>query len=270
MAFERADILGCPVDCISFEDAVAELCERISRHEPTHVVFANVAKVVHMRRDSALTEAMRSAELVLADGVPLTWVAPMLGPPLKGRVNGTDLFERMVAESARRGLRVFFLGATDEILRTMLVRLRCRHPELIVAGSRNGYFSDAEEPEVIRQIAESGAEILFVGMGTPKKELWGARNLHRLDVSICQSVGGSFDVVAGALRRAPKWMRRAGLEWLCRIIQEPGRMWKRYLVTNTVFLWMLIVELIATRLPGHSAEKVIDENRHTEKHRHAA
>ncbi len=180
----------------------------------------------------------------------------------------------MVCESAERGFRVFFLGATEKVLRTMLVRLKRRHPELIVAGSRNGYFSDAEESEVVRQIVESGADVLFLGMGTPKKELWGARNLHRLDVSICQGVGGSFDVVAGVLGRAPRWMQRSGLEWLYRIIQEPGRMWKRYLVTNTVFLGLFVTELIRTKIfrlgAGRIARGGVDESRHTGKHRRAA
>ena len=244
MSSERADILGCPVDCLSFADAIDELTRRIRDRQVTHVVFSNVAKIVRMRKDAALARALRSAELVLADGVPLTWVAPLLGSALAGRVNGTDLFEGMVAEAARHGFRVYFLGATDEVVQATVAQFKRRHPDLIIAGCRSGYFNDVEESEIVEQIAESDADILFLGMGTPKKELWGARNLHKLNVSVCQGVGGSFDVIAGALKRAPRWMQRAGLEWFYRIVQEPGRMWKRYLLTNTAFCWQLLIELL--------------------------
>jgi N-acetylglucosaminyldiphosphoundecaprenol N-acetyl-beta-D-mannosaminyltransferase len=236
--FPRVHVAGCPVDALAFENAVEELCYRIEKRIRTHVVFVNAAKVVRYRNDGALRAALDRADLLLADGVPVVWASRLSHQPLPGRVNGTDLLERMISVAAERGYRVFFLGARVDVLQQAVAACRRVAPKLIVAGTQDGYFKDSTE--VVRRIAQSKADMLFVGMTTPEKEIWGDAHLSQVGVCVCQGVGGSFDVLAGKLPRAPRWMQKAGLEWFFRFLQEPRRMWRRYLTTNSAFIWLVL------------------------------
>jgi len=225
---------------------VARLVAAIAERRRVRIVFVNVAKIVRYRRDRVLRRIIEEADLRLADGKPLVWFAPLCGGRLPERVNGTDLMERMVAESARRGLRVFFLGARREVLAQAVRNFRARHPDLIVAGTHHGYFDPDDEGEVVSRINAARPDILFLAFGTPAKEYWMDRHRDDLAALVQQPVGGSVDVVAGVTRRAPRWMQHAGLEWFWRMLQEPRRMWKRYLVTNTAFLVLLAWSLVTT------------------------
>jgi len=238
----RIRVAGCPVDCISFGGAAEEICRRIEQRIPTDVVYINAAKIVKYHRDPALRSVIERADLLLADGVPVVWVSRLFGRALPGRVNGTDLMEQMAALTAERGYSIFLLGGTEEIVNATAAELSRRHPRLKIAGVRNGYFKPEQDDEVLQAIHDSGADLLLIGISTPKKELWGDRNLARLGVPICQGVGGSFDVVAGSVSRAPGWMQRCGLEWFYRFLQEPLRMGGRYLRTNPEFLWLVFCE----------------------------
>jgi N-acetylglucosaminyldiphosphoundecaprenol N-acetyl-beta-D-mannosaminyltransferase len=240
----RVQVAGCPVDCLSFSEAVEQLCSRVERHIPTHVVFVNAAKVVNYRRDRRLREAVDRADFLLADGLPVVWASRLLGQSLPGRVNGTDLMEEMIKVAAERGYRVFFLGARREILNSAVEKLKLRFPDLIVAGQHHGYFRPEEEASLVQEIVASRAQLLFLAISTPRKEIWGDDNLHHLGPTVCQGVGGSIDVVAGLTRRAPAWMQRTGLEWFFRLLQEPRRMWRRYLDTNSVFVWMVCIQFV--------------------------
>jgi len=238
----RLRVAGCPVDCISFDQAATEICHRIEQRIPTHVVYINAAKVVKYHRDPVLRSVIERADLLLPDGMPLVWVSRLFGQALPGRVNGTDLMERMAALAAERGYSIFLLGGTEEVVSATAAEFSRRHPRLKIAGVRNGYFKPEQDDEVLQAINASGADILLIGITTPKKELWGDRNLVRLGVPICQGTGGSFDVVAGSVSRAPGWMQRCGLEWFYRFLQEPRRMGGRYLRTNPEFLWLVFCE----------------------------
>jgi N-acetylglucosaminyldiphosphoundecaprenol N-acetyl-beta-D-mannosaminyltransferase len=241
----RVYVAGCPVDRISLDDAVRELSHRIEKHQRTHVVFVNAAKVVQFRKSPALRNAMTRADLLLADGVPVVWASRLQNASLPGRVNGTDLMERMLGVSAVRGFRVYLLGAQANVLERAIAAIRNRYPGIAIAGYRHGYFSRDEEPDIVRQINHSHADLLFLGISTPTKELWGDNYLSSLDVAVCQGVGGSFDVLAGTVPRAPRWMQRYGLEWFFRLCQEPQRMWRRYLTTNSAFIWLVLRDLPA-------------------------
>jgi len=239
----RIHIAGCPVDNYSMDGAIAELCRRIDSRTRTHVVFVNAAKGVQYHQNPALRDVVERADLLLPDGVPILWLSYFKGTPLSGRVAGVDLMERMVGVAAQRGYRVFFLGASADIVQKTVAIFRQRFPQLLVAGFHDGYFSLSEEETIIDKINRSHADFLLVGMSTPQKELWVDRNLAKLKVSVCEGVGGGFDVVAGLTKRAPLWMQCAGLEWLYRLLQEPGRMWKRYVLWNSSFLWLAFTDL---------------------------
>jgi N-acetylglucosaminyldiphosphoundecaprenol N-acetyl-beta-D-mannosaminyltransferase len=251
--FDRIAVAGCPVDILDFETAVAELCRRVEGRIRTHVVFVNAAKVVRYSRDANMQRVMDEADLLLADGMPIVWASKLRANSLTERVAGIDLMERMMAVSAARGYKVYLLGATEQVLRKTVEVLNGQYPALRIAGFRNGYFTPDEESGIVADINASGADLLFLGMGTPQKEFWAGRNLPRLKVTICQGVGGSFDVVAGITMRAPAWMQNCGLEWFYRFLQEPRRMWRRYLHTNAAFLYILVRSLFALRPMMHGS-----------------
>jgi N-acetylglucosaminyldiphosphoundecaprenol N-acetyl-beta-D-mannosaminyltransferase len=247
---KRISVAGCPVDQISLDEVVGELCQRIDQRQRTHVIFINAAKVVRCQQSPDLRGAVERADMLLADGVPIVWASRLRRTPLPGRVNGTDLMERMLAVSTERGYSVYLLGARPEVLQRAIGEIQNRYPRLKIAGSRHGYFSEADETTIVRDINESRPDLLLIGMSTPQKELWGDRHLQSLNVPVCQGVGGSFDVLAGLTARAPLWMQHYGLEWFYRLLQEPRRLWRRYLETNCAFVRLVLVDLMASRKNG--------------------
>ncbi|NLX13670.1 MAG: WecB/TagA/CpsF family glycosyltransferase [Phycisphaerales bacterium] len=229
---------------------LARVEQALHRHERLAISVVNVAKLVNMRKDSVLRDCVESGDLVLADGMPLVWLSRLKRQPLPERVAGIDLMYRLFDLANRGGFRVYFLGARREIL-DRVVEIACeRYPRMVVAGHRDGYFSEDQHEEVAGAIRASRADILLVAMSSPKKELFMKRWGDFLDVPVTHGVGGSFDVLAGVTRRAPKWMQHCGLEWLYRVIQEPRRMWKRYLMTNTRFVWMFVSEMVRSSPRG--------------------
>ncbi|MCB9868614.1 MAG: WecB/TagA/CpsF family glycosyltransferase [Planctomycetes bacterium] len=219
---------------------MVELCAAAVRREQRLVVGAvNAAKVVKMRRDPELAAAVRGCDVVIADGASLVWASRILRQPLPERVAGIDLFTELLARAERDGSSVYLLGATAEVQKGLRAELDRRHPDLVIAGARDGYFAAEQAGEVAAAVRASGADYLFVGMGTPRKELFLARWAAETGAAVVHGVGGSFDVVSGLVRRAPRIWQKLGLEWLYRVCQEPRRLWRRYLVTNTVFLvWL--------------------------------
>jgi N-acetylglucosaminyldiphosphoundecaprenol N-acetyl-beta-D-mannosaminyltransferase len=240
-------LLGVRIDPLRMPEVVSR-CERAAAaHERLVVGVVNAAKIVAMQASADLRAAVLSADLVIPDGMAVVWASGLLGEALPERVTGIDLFEQLLAVAARRGLSVYFLGATDAVLEDLMAEMARRHPDLRVAGRCNGYFDDAEAGAVARAIDAVRPDFLFVGISTPKKERFLAEWAGRMQVGVCHGVGGAFDVLAGKVSRAPAWMQATGLEWLYRVIQEPRRMWKRYLVTNTRFASMLMREWLRRR-----------------------
>jgi len=237
--------MGCEIDAIT-EDETYETCMewRTDRGASRVVIPVNVTILMMMRRMPELREAAALGDLVLADGLPLVWASRLVGTRLPERVNGCDLMARMLADGGDRGLRVFFLGATEEVVTRLVELTQDRHPGVEVAGYRNGYFSEEDYPDVIRQVRESMADVLFVGISSPFKEVWSCRFRAELSVPVTLCVGGSFDVLAGFVRRAPRWVQNAGMEWFWRLSQEPRRLWKRYLVNNSLFVWLLAKQVV--------------------------
>ncbi|MBI2380899.1 MAG: WecB/TagA/CpsF family glycosyltransferase [Gammaproteobacteria bacterium] len=233
------DFFGAPVHPWTMDATVAEIRRRLSTGEFTQHVVVNVAKIVHMQEDKKLAESVSACDIVNIDGMGVVWGARFLGHEVPERVAGIDLFERLLQLASETGDSVFFLGAEDAIVRRMADVLGAKYPALKIAGFHHGYFWDDEEA-VVDKIRESGAKLLFVAITSPKKENFINRWKERLGVVFVMGVGGTFDIMAGKTQRAPLWMQKAGLEWLYRVLQEPGRMWKRYFSTNLAFAWMLL------------------------------
>lgn len=244
---KRINFLSCPMDIATMGETVDCVADRVSKRQFTQHVVVNVAKLVNMRSDAKLAESVRCCDLINIDGMGVVWAARLLGHPVQERVAGVDLFERLVRMSADSGFPVFFLGGTEKVVERTTAVLSRRYPALKVAGFHHGYFWDDEE-KIVEKIESSGARLLFVAITSPKKEIFIDRWKDRLGVDFVMGVGGTFDVVAGVVRRAPEWMQKAGMEWLYRVIQEPRRMWRRYLVTNSKFVVMLIKARIAAAL----------------------
>jgi N-acetylglucosaminyldiphosphoundecaprenol N-acetyl-beta-D-mannosaminyltransferase len=205
----------------------------------------NAAKLVAMRQDSELERIVEGCELVSADGQSVVWASRILGDPLPTRVAGIDLMEELLALAERRGYRISILGARNAVLVRALVRIRERYPRLTVAGTRDGYFSDKDAAAVAAEIAAHRPDIVFVAMPSPRKEYWLGHYGRRLEAPFVMGVGGSVDVLAGHVQRAPKIMQRLGLEWAFRLAQEPRRLLRRYVSTNTRFLAYVLRELAA-------------------------
>jgi N-acetylglucosaminyldiphosphoundecaprenol N-acetyl-beta-D-mannosaminyltransferase len=236
---EKIILFGVPIDNLTLAETVDRI-EEIIRSGGTHQhVVVNVDKIVKLQRDPQLREAIRDCDLINADGQPVVWAARLLGKPLKERVTGIDLFGALVERSAQCGFRPFLLGARQEVVQKMADVLKAQHPRLQLAGWRNGYWTAEEEASVVAEVKRARPDVLFVAMSSPKKEIFLRKWKAELQVPFVMGVGGTFDVVTGLVRRAPGWMQRCGLEWLYRLIQEPGRMWRRYLVEDMAFFGML-------------------------------
>ena len=246
----RVEILGCPIDNFTMEETLGAIAGLIADGRPVQHVVINVDKLVKARRDQRLREAINACSLVNADGMPIVWASRLLGTPLKERVAGVDLFEALLGRAAREGWRVFLLGAREHVVVAVRERYVRKYPGLVVAGYRNGYWSEAEEPQVAEQVRRSGADILFVAISSPQKELFLARWQPHMKVPFAMGVGGAFDIAAGLTQRAPLWMQRSGLEWFYRFLQEPRRMFKRYFIDGLPFFGMLARELIRRRTAG--------------------
>jgi len=244
----RVSVVGCGIDALTFNETVAEVERLVAARRPVQHCVVNASKAVLMDRDPVLRDIVSSCALVNADGQSVVWASRFLGRPLPERVTGVDLFQALLGLAADRGYPVYFLGATREVLGATVARACREHPTLRVCGARDGYWAEGDG-EVVAGIREAGPDILFVAMPSPRKEYWLAEHLERLDVPFAMGVGGSFDVYAGHVRRAPHWMQRSGLEWAFRFYQEPGRMWKRYLLGNLEFL-LLVLKYRSARSPA--------------------
>ena len=214
----------------------------------THIILtANASHLCLMRRDPSLREACRAADMVVADGMSVVWALRLLGRPVPERVAGIDLMTALLAAGSTAGLRVYFLGATTGIVEALVAHCRRRFPGLVVVGSRSGYFTSDDHEAIVEGVHASRPHFLFVGMPSPMKDLFCQRYRDRIQVPVVMGVGGSFDVLAGFIRRAPRALQVTGLEWAWRLMMEPRKLWKRYLTTNGEFIWLVFREVLRGR-----------------------
>jgi N-acetylglucosaminyldiphosphoundecaprenol N-acetyl-beta-D-mannosaminyltransferase len=244
MSTQRIELMGCLVDNLTMEETLETIAGFIVSGRPHQHVVVNVDKLVKARDDVDLRRIINECALINADGMPVVWASRLLGKPLKERVAGVDLFESLMQRSAQRGWRVYLLGAREEIVTKVKVVYEARFPGLVVAGHRNGYWKDDEELGVVEQIKAARPDILFVAISSPKKERFLGRYQAEMQIPFAMGVGGTFDVAAGKVRRAPRWMQKTGLEWFYRFLQEPRRMFRRYFIDDMAFGGMILRELM--------------------------
>ena len=235
----RREFLGAPMHALSMAETLGLAEESMRTRQPLLHTVVNVAKLVNMARNEELRDDVASADVINVDGVGVLWGARLLGIAIDERVAGIDVMTEMFALCAQKGYRPFLLGAEQDVLDAMAEELARQYPNLVIAGLQNGYFTAGEEADVIAAINASGADCLFVALPTPRKERFLKRYRSELLPSFVMGVGGSFDVYAGKVARAPILVQRLGLEWLFRVAQEPRRLWRRYYETNIAYAGLL-------------------------------
>lgn len=223
---DSLEMLGVRVDDATYDDLLGQIRIFVASGQPHQIVTLNPEMLVLAHQDQAFRGQLNAADLNVADGVGLMLAARFLGHPLRERVTGSDGIYRIAEECARRGYRPYFLGAAPGVAEEVAQRLAAANPGLDVAGTHAGSPHPEDEPDIIGRIRTAAPDLLLVAYGVPAEEKWIARNAQRLGVPVMIGVGGAFDFVAGVTRRAPPWMRRAGLEWLHRLVQQPWR-WRR-------------------------------------------
>ena len=244
---ERRTILGIGVDATSYEDATAVVMEWARRGESRYVCLGVVASVMEARESAEYRAALESADLVTADGMPLVWMLRGLGARSASRVYGPELTLAVLWAAQAAGVPVGFYGSSKEVMELLTANLRWRFPRLNVVFQEAPPFralSAQEEAAEVLAIKESGARILFVGLGSAKQDLWMARHRGRVQ-AVMLGVGAAFDFLAGTKAQAPRWMQNSGLEWLFRLATEPKRLWRRYLRHNPRFAWLAVMQILA-------------------------
>lgn len=242
----RRPVLGVPIDAVTASQALRSIAGWARERQSRIVCICNVHSVVTAARDAELQAAIATADLATPDGAPVAWMLRRQRVAWQRRVSGPDLMESCCDEFARSGESIYLLGGTEATLAALRARLLERWPTLRIAGTDAPPFrplTAQEDAEIVRRINDSGAGVVWVGLGCPKQERWMAA--HRGSVhAVMVGVGAAFDFHAGTVPRAPRWMRESGLEWLHRLASEPRRLGRRYLVTNTVFLWAAAWQLL--------------------------
>ena len=240
----RIEICNIPVDALTMQETIQLIDQAIVDQTPIHHVAINAAKLVNAQKDAELKNSIVSCDIISADGQAIIWAANFLNNPLPERVAGIDLMQNLVKLAYEKKYRIFFLGAKEEVVKEVVSVYSRIYNKEIIAGYRNGYFTREEEKGIATQIADADTNILFVAMSSPRKEIFLNSYKNIIKTPFIMGVGGSFDVVAGLVKRAPLWMQKSGMEGFYRFIQEPRRMWKRYLIGNIEFIYLILREKV--------------------------
>ncbi len=247
MTLPRANILGVGVSTINMEIALRTIEEWISRQDHHYMCVTGVHGVMESWRDEDLRRVHNAAGLVTPDGMPLVWLSRLMGFRQVERVYGPDLMLRVCECSAQQGYRQFFYGGAPGVAEQLASRLQARFPGLYIAGVHSPPFralSPEEDDAAVERINTATPDIVWVGISTPKQECWMSEHRGRLNAPVLIGVGAAFDIHAGLKTQAPRWMQKSGLEWLFRLIMEPRRLWRRYLINNPWFLWLVLLQTL--------------------------
>jgi N-acetylglucosaminyldiphosphoundecaprenol N-acetyl-beta-D-mannosaminyltransferase len=244
-------VLGVRVDNLTMDETLARVVGAARKGETLRAAFVNTDCLNQSVGSDEYRRNLDGADLVLADGIGIRLAGRILGTGVRANVNGTDLFPMLCERAVREGLSIFLLGARPGVAEAVADTMQKSMPRLKIAGFRDGYWSREQEDEIVAEVAASRADILLVALGAPRQDLWIARHHDRLRVPVALGVGGLFDFYSGRIPRAPLWLRELGLEWIWRLFQEPGRMWRRYVIGNPLFL----IRVLRQRLDGSSRRR---------------
>jgi len=235
----KHSFFGLHFDSVTLEQAAEHLSSMEREMLPVLVFTPNVDHIVLLNSNPEFKEAYQSAGFICADGMPLVWFSALIGKKLPERVTGVDLVSSLVSKASEKGLKIYFLGGKAEVTPIAVANLQNSFPGFVLAGISTpppGFEDSKEENEIlVNAINQSSPDILFVALGAPKQEIWSYRNRENLSVGVVVAVGGAFDFLSGKTRRAPAFVQKMGIEWLWRLIHEPMRLWKRYLVRDRKF-----------------------------------
>jgi N-acetylglucosaminyldiphosphoundecaprenol N-acetyl-beta-D-mannosaminyltransferase len=245
----RTQLHNCPVDSFSLEETVDHILKRLrEKGAPMQHCVVNTYKFLLMERDPFLQSIVKNCSIINADGQSVVWALKLLGRPIKERVTGIDLMDALIRRACQERLSVYFFGAKPLVVEKVVTTYRAQCPTLEIAGYTHGYYRrEGDEEIVLQSIRQAKPDLLFVALDSPRKEYWLHKHLPQLNVRFAMGVGGSFDVMAGLVSRAPRWMQKNGLEWLWRMKQEPRRMFLRYLKSHSLFLWIVFRESLNRR-----------------------
>jgi N-acetylglucosaminyldiphosphoundecaprenol N-acetyl-beta-D-mannosaminyltransferase len=240
---ERVQVLQGSFDVITAAQTIQWANHFIRSGQRGYLCTVNVAILMMMQSNERLQRFVENAALIVADGQPIVWLSRWFGCRLPERIAGVDLIDALAAHAEQEGFSIYLLGATTKVITATAIRLQTRYPRLKICGCDHGYFPLSQAEVRVQAIRKSGAQILFVGMGVPRQEQFLEENWAALGVNLAIGVGGSFTVLAGVRRRAPLWIREIGFEWLYRLVQEPRRLWRRYLITHFLFFYQLLLTI---------------------------
>lgn len=250
MSLPTQSVIGFPISALSFKEHTHVIVQWAQARLSKVVCVSNVHMLMEGHWHSSFAQVLLSADLLTPDGMPLVWMTSLMRRRPQDRVAGMELMQALCQQAQAAGVSLFLLGATPEILSKIQQQLSCDFPDLKVAGMMSPPFrplSDEENKAIADKINESQAGLTFVSLGCPKQELWMHANRDRI-CAVMVGLGGAFSVYAGVKQWAPEWIRNLGLEWLYRLMQEPGRLWKRYAVTIPPFLWLAFKQVVKVRL----------------------
>mgnify|MGYP006123981667 CR=1 FL=1 len=246
---KKINFLDIPLDTISMDETINKIEEAIFLEKQIHHCVINASKVVKMQNDQMLKESVLNCDIISADGMSIVWATRFLGHNIYERVAGIDLMEELIKLSHKKKYKCFFFGAKENVVKKLVTDFSKKYSRDLIAGYRSGYYNLNEESLIVEEIKKSNANILFVAMSTPKKEIFLNKYKKELSrINLIMGVGGSFDVISGETKRAPKFLQSIGLEWFYRLIQEPKRMWRRYLIGNISFLILILKAKFISKL----------------------
>lgn len=252
---KRFDLLGVRVSAVDLPNACGIIEDFISDKKKAYVCVAPVSTIVSCQEDENYRRVVNGADMVTPDGMPVVWCAKLAGHGEVRRTYGPDLMLMVCERGVEKGYKHFFYGATPEVLRKLEARLADRSPGINVVGRYAPPFrelSAQEEQEIVDKIDQLGPDIVWIGLGSPKQDFWMKQIRGKLNAPVLIGVGAAFDFLSGAKPQAPRWMQNVGLEWFFRLCNEPKRLWKRYLIGNTKFLYFLLRQKIDRRMTSHA------------------
>lgn len=245
---QRVKFLNAIFNNMSQSEAVKTILDRVLTRQGGRMYYANAHTMVTAAANSQLADALAQTDLLLADGSGVRWGSKLRGTPIEHNLNGTDLVPALCKAGASQGLSVYLLGANPGIAEQAAFNLKDKYPGVVIAGTRNGYLADSQIEEVLQEIRDAEPHLLLVAMGVPRQEFWIDEHADKLPNIACMGVGGLFDFMAERAPRAPMMMRKLGFEWLWRLLLEPKRLWKRYIIGNLVFVGLVAFDAAKAKL----------------------